>query len=379
MKLLFWQWNAFMQKGMERGLKNLSIPYEVLSYIPKDWESDPFMEAALQSAWEKDNFDGILSVNFCPIVSDFCEAKKVPYYSWIYDSPLHLRNLRSLGNFWNRVYDFDRGQVEEFHRMGYGGVKYLPLAADPEVFLPNSDGRDPSYVTDIAFLGKLYQSEYAYLSAPLDQWHRGKLEGMVSAQQVVPSGFILDHLLTDAWMEECNAFYQEKSNQTVKVSKEEMLYTCACEATGRNRKMALALLSNRFRVDLYSADEPQGLSAINSHGYVDYYGKMPKVFANAKINLNISLCNIRTGIPLRVLDIMACGGFVITNMQEEIWEYFTPGEDIVVYENLGDLVNLCQYYLTHEEERRRIAYAGQQKIKECFTFERGLREILGLV
>ena len=71
MKLLFWQWNGFMQKGMERGLKNLSISYEVLSYIPKDWESDPFMEAALQSAWEKDNFDGILSVNFCPIVSDF--------------------------------------------------------------------------------------------------------------------------------------------------------------------------------------------------------------------------------------------------------------------------------------------------------------------
>ena len=37
------------------------------------------------------------------------------------------------------------------------------------------------------------------------------------------------------------------------------------------------------------------------------------MFANSKVNLNITLRNIKTGIPLRALDIMGAGGFLLTN------------------------------------------------------------------
>lgn len=63
-------------------------------------------------------------------------------------------------------------------------------------------------------------------------------------------------------------------------------------------------------------------------GYIDYMKEMPVMFANSKVNLNITLRNIRTGIPLRALDIMGAGGFLLTNYCYELSEYMNDGDDL---------------------------------------------------
>lgn len=40
---------------------------------------------------------------------------------------------------------------------------------------------------------------------------------------------------------------------------------------------------------------------------------------------------IRTGLPLRIWDILGAGGFVLTNYQTEIPEYFEIGKDLETY------------------------------------------------
>ena len=110
-------------------------------------------------------------------------------------------------------------------------------------------------------------------------------------------------------------------------------------------------------------------------GYADYYTQMPQIFYGSKINLNISLKTIRTGIPLRVIDIMGCDGFVITNYQEEIAEYFKIDEECVVYDNLEDLYEKTRYYLEHDSVREKIADAGYQRVNRDFTFEDRLQRM----
>ena len=97
---------------------------------------------------------------------------------------------------------------------------------------------------------------------------------------------------------------------------------------------------------------------------------MPKAFKCSKVNLNISLKTIRTGIPLRVLDILASGGFVISNFQEELAEYFRLGEEIITYGDIEELYYLVNYYLQHEEERKEIADRGLQRVKEMCIRDR---------
>ena len=57
-------------------------------------------------------------------------------------------------------------------------------------------------------------------------------------------------------------------------------------------------------------------------------------------------------------------------------EYFAPGEECAVYENLEDMFLKADYYLKHEEERKKIAAAGFEKVKRDFTFAERLGKML---
>lgn len=73
---------------------------------------------------------------------------------------------------------------------------------------------------------------------------------------------------------------------------------------------------------------------------------------------------------------MAVGGFVISNYQSEIPEYFTPGEDVVLYESIPDLLDKISYYLAHEDERNRIAENGMAKARKYHSYELRIAEML---
>ena len=114
-------------------------------------------------------------------------------------------------------------------------------------------------------------------------------------------------------------------------------------------------------------------------GPVDYYSEMPYVFANSKINLNISLRSIQSGIPLRAMDIMGAGGFLLTNFQEDFLDCFIPNEDFVYFESEDDLCEKAQYYLSHESLRKEIAHNGHEKVKQNHSFEKFFSHLFSVV
>ena len=114
-------------------------------------------------------------------------------------------------------------------------------------------------------------------------------------------------------------------------------------------------------------------------GSVDYWSEMPKVFRQSKINLNFTIPNIKSGIPLRVWDVLGSKGFLLTNYQAEIPYYFTEGEDLVCFDGVEDLREKIAYYLTHEEERMQIAENGYRKVKEHHTYVKRIIEMLQII
>ena len=77
---------------------------------------------------------------------------------------------------------------------------------------------------------------------------------------------------------------------------------------------------------------------------------------------------IRHGIPLRVLDVLGAGGFLITNYQPDFDNYFTNGKELVWFESKEQLLELIDYYLRNEEERDRIAKEGQRRAAQIFNY-----------
>lgn len=374
-KVLFFQWNSFMNAGIEKALKKLEVAYDTFFYQFADWEQDDVFCEKFREKLKGGRYKCMLSVNFAPLVSNICEEMGVQYISWVYDSPLHIRNLKPLENSCNKIYFFDRGQAEYYRRAGIC-AKHLPLAADRGIFEAAIGDRKKLGVSDISMVGQLYQTEYNYFTDPLGEYLRGYLEGIINSQMKVYGGYLIPELVSEKLLNDMNGIYRGIATDGFQMGRRELEYMLAQEVTGRERYLALALLSNRFGVDVYSGDRDNRLKKVSFHGYADYHSQMPKVFAESKINLNISLKTIRTGIPLRVLDIMGCGGFVISNYQEEIAEYFRVGEECEVYENLEDLVLKADFYLRNEEIRRQIAIAGGERVKRDFTFEKRIKKLL---
>lgn len=105
---------------------------------------------------------------------------------------------------------------------------------------------------------------------------------------------------------------------------------------------------------------------------------MPLIFHFSKINLNITSKSIRTGLPLRIFDILGCGGFCLTNYQSELADYFTIGQDLECYTDANDLSEKVTYYLSHEEERAEIARNGFETVQKYHNYPERLLQMLTL-
>ena len=73
------------------------------------------------------------------------------------------------------------------------------------------------------------------------------------------------------------------------------------------------------------------------------------------------------------------GGFLLSNYQPELAEYFEDGKELALYASPQELLDKAAYYLTHEEERRQIAAAGLRKVRELFSYEVRVKRMLELV
>lgn len=104
-------------------------------------------------------------------------------------------------------------------------------------------------------------------------------------------------------------------------------------------------------------------------GYVPLQD-MLDIFRTSKINLNFS----RTGpsgsrrqIKGRVFQVCLAGGFMLTEYAPGIEDYFEIGNEIACFEDPADMMDRIRYYLTHEEERCRMALAGWRKAARKYT------------
>lgn len=91
-------------------------------------------------------------------------------------------------------------------------------------------------------------------------------------------------------------------------------------------------------------------------------------YCGAKIALNVSHFCVEKYSSDRLLRILGSGTFCLTHNFPAIEELYKPGEHLVTFDSINELIEKCHYYLTHDDERRRIAAAGQKHAMENYTF-----------
>lgn len=380
MKLLVLQWNAYTYPDILDSFRQMGVAYHTETYYFKDKNTDPVFTEWFLRILSSSTYDAVFSVNYFPLLAEACHLTGTKYLSWSYDCPLNVPDIeQTLGYETNYVFLFDRVQALSYQQKGYSHVYHLPLAVNTT----RLDNIHPSnedvlhYSSDLSFVGSLYPSTYHILSATMSDYNRGFLDALVEMQQSLYGQYLFDKNITDKLVGSINADYKA-ANVNIQLNKEQLVYSIATYVTHRERLTLLGALSSRYQLHLYSRDTHEHLPTEIFKGPVSYMNDMPKVFKLSKINLNITVKNTQSGIPLRALDIMGCGGFLLSNYQPELAEYFLPDEDFVYYEDLEDAVQKAAFYLEHDDLRIRIAQNGYHKVKEFFNYPRQLQQMFDI-
>ena len=207
---------------------------------------------------------------------------------------------------------------------------------------------------------------------------KGFLDGLCETQLLLYGCFILDEMINPDILQLIDEVYAiHYPDAGFHIIKEELSYTMATEVTHNERIRLLQKLAGieNTSIRLFSESDAKLPENIIKSGYVDYATQMPLVFKSSKINLNITLKCLQSGVPLRALDIMGSGGFLLSNYQPELEEYFANSVDFVSYGSMDEAVELAKYYLVNDDTRIKIAQSGYEKVKANFTYEKQLETI----
>lgn len=380
MRILLYEWSSYLQYDVKWICREQGIEFDTFSWHFADKNEDEKFEEWFQRSVDTKKYDALLSINYWPLLSKVAQKNSIRYLAWCYDNPLNvIRPEDTLGNPVNSVFFFDRVQAEQYRQAGFDTVHYLPLGVNStrlqKVNLSSADRK--KYAADISLVGSLYESRMQDLRAIMDERTRGYLDGIMAAQQNLYGCYLLDELVTDDIVSRINAYVAEQHPDTgFKLIKEALTFAMASEITRKERLILLTLLGRRFDTRLYSFQASDILQEVKCLPPIDYVSEMPKVFACSKVNLNPTLKCIQSGIPLRALDVMGAGGFLLSNYQIELAEQFTDGQDMVLYESVEDAVAKAEFYLKHEDIRQQIAANGRRKVAEEYTLQARFREIL---
>ncbi|MCX4322696.1 MAG: DUF3880 domain-containing protein [Lachnospiraceae bacterium] len=381
MKILLIEWASFGNADIKDAFAKEGHQVVSFPFSNKDARRDAEIEAGLTEKLRETAPDAVFSFNYFPLVSNVCKREGLPYISWIYDSPYVMLYSYTAINPSNTIYVFDRALCREFNDAGIKTVRYLPMAANTERLdrLTPLTAPDRPYLYDVSFVGSLYTESHNFFDRMknLSPYAKGYLEGLMQAQMHVQGCNFIQESLSPIMEELYQALPMDPNPDGVETR--EYLYAQYVvnrKLTGLERLRLLTAVTRTYTLDLFTLDPAFSLPNLRNHGTTDNYTEMPLVFKQSRINLNISLRSIKSGIPLRAFDIMGSGGFLLSNYQEDFLENFTPGVDFEYYESEEDLLRKIDYYLTHEEERIAIAKNGHDKVAAAHTYRDRVREML---
>ena len=385
MNILFYRYGSICEPDIIASFKHLgfNITEDTREVYNKQLLPSDCIKG-LNELLKQDTYSFIFSINFFPSVSDVCNIWGIPYLCLIEDSPVLELFSTSLANPCNKVFLFDRQLYNDFHHINPDGIFHIPLATnvrDNYATATMASAADRArFSSDISFIGSLYSEKCLYNQITLPEKMRGYVDGLIEAQLLVYGYNFIEECVTPELIEAFCKVRPELINfpDSMKVDTKAVIaqHIISVKVAEQERLRYLKALSEHFNVDLYTGSDTYSMPLIHNRGFAKTNTEMPIIFHQSKINLNLTAKSIRSGLSLRIFDVLGCEGFLITNYQAELPEHFNIGEDLEAYTSLDDLMGKCEYYLSHDKYRQEIAHNGFEKVKKYHTYDIRLTQML---
>jgi len=378
MNVIFLKSHTFLAREIPRALKRLEGVRTVVAEVPKTPPSptagriieqlSPHLPALVVSVNDAGyDLEGRLS--------RLLLRKGCRIANWYTDDPFyeHVFAGRRFPDPGGRI-DFasEATFVPRLRARGYR-AHFLPLAVDPGVF---NDGGTVALERDVAFVGN---SSLAFMDSLVTDEARAGLEACAELLHEARQRYEADPR-TDltAWLES----RREEWEKRAAVAPERFLF------------IATWMIGYLYRRDLVTAVARRYGARFTCFGdgywgrFIDeaqvspdalYYENLCRYYRSTRVNLNINRIQIRTSFTNRIFDCKACSAFLLTERRELNSRFFRtrdPGRELVEYSSTEECLDLIEFYLTHEQERTRIARNGRDTVLRNHTYDIRMRSLI---
>lgn len=150
------------------------------------------------------------------------------------------------------------------------------------------------------------------------------------------------------------------------------------------RNEILEKAARKAKIDFwgYGIDNLRKNSPILKTYHSESWGlDMYNILNNSKITLTKHITAVAGDYAnnMRLYEATGCGTLLIVDKKDNLGEIFEIGKEVVAYENTEDLIDKIKYYLSHEEERKKIAKAGQERTLRDHTYEVRTKELVSIL
>lgn len=256
-----------------------------------------------------------------PEAIDSIKAMGITTMNWYCNASYQFDMVRCISPHYDYCLVPEGFRIEDYKAIGATPI-YCQEAANPNVYKSLGINRD----IDVSFVGQAYGERFDIV--------------YYLFENEIPV-----HLWGPAWV-----YYKEHASRGIKKWVKSLLGSS-------NRET-----SRRFIPDDYV-------------GGILTDEAMIRTFNRSKINLGFSA--VGDGLKERILQIRLrdfevpmSGGFYMVEYFSELEFFFKVGEEIVCYENKGDLCEKIKYYLKHEDEREYIRDAGHKRALKDHTWHK---------
>ncbi len=389
MKILFVKSSHIRIAGMALALDRMG--HEIIEYpesgeeIRADEEAEKRFGGFLNSR-ENEDLDFIISYVFSSAVARQAHKRGIKYAVYGMDSPMYFTYEPVYPRLPEcYLFYFDYTEYTRVKQMGYTNAYYLPLASDI-IWTENlvvTDEEIAKHQCGISFIGGLYTDNLYdrvlhHFSQEMQDTFSDILESCAfcwdGTDRMAP---LLTPRLIEDMKRSCPVIFENTYGLSEDYYVKQQFFNR--KLTNIERTLLLELLAEQFALRLYTGEKEKAPKNVARYPEADYLSDAFKIFFSGKINLNITLRSIESGIPLRVFDIMSVGGFVLSNYQKEMTQLFEEDKEIVLFRTPEELLDKAAYYLAHDNERLRIGLNGYRKVKEHYSYGCQMQKLIGII
>ncbi|MBI4231254.1 MAG: glycosyltransferase [Planctomycetes bacterium] len=333
--------------------------------------------------------DAVFSVNVHAAYARACGRLGCRYLAWILDPLVNWRkvpdDLDALGPHC-QVGSYDPVQVDLYRRSAAREVFLLPAGANASRFCP---GNPPGKRYPVSFVGTSLLRETNEFAVIRSQLRARVASGQdatgYSATTLSLCDAVVERQLADVSSFRMKSLLEEEERRlglTVIApewtpEKRTFLMGLAKEAASRERIEAVRALQG-IAVTVHGTEDWRDVlsGTLVYGGRIDSERELPNVYRRTDVNLNLTRFYAGDVVPPRVFEVLAAGGFVLTNDTPAIEGLLVPGEEVETFRTREELREKVEAALADPARARAVAVCGRQRVLADHTVERRLLAFL---